>query len=221
MWAGALIAFFVTSAALTRWRAAEKLERTDGTLPRASERSATQVLANGGVFVLLAFGWRYTGSERLGFAALGALAAASSDTWSTEIGTILGGTPRLITTWKAVEPGISGGVTAAGMGAGVAGALFIALAGAFAIPHHHTRLAIAASIGGFGGSVLDSLIGATIQVRRFCDRCLKWTERRVHSCGYRTRHGRGIPWMSNDAVNLGCTAGGAAISAFAGWMMAR
>jgi uncharacterized protein (TIGR00297 family) len=220
-WAGILIAFFLTSTALTRWGAAEKLQKTEGTLPRSAERKATQVLANGGLFVLFAFGAQYTGRERLAFAALGALAAASSDTWSTEVGTLLGGTPRLLTTWKPVEPGLSGAVSPAGLAAGLAGALFIALAGAFAIPHHHMQLAIAAAVGGFAGCLADSLIGATLQSKRFCDRCRHWTERRVHACGYRTRHARGVYWMSNDAVNLACTFVGAATAAVTGLLLAR
>ncbi len=220
-WAGLLIAFFLTSTALTRWRAPEKMQKTEGTLPRATERNATQVLANGGLFVLFAFGAQYTGRERLAFAALGALAAASSDTWSTEVGTALGGMPRMISTWKPVEPGLSGGVSFAGFGAGIAGALFIALVGAFAIPHHRTQLAIAAALGGFAGCVADSLIGATLQSKRFCDRCRHWTERRVHACGYRTRHARGIYWLSNDLVNLCCTFVGAATAVVAGWLLTR
>jgi uncharacterized protein (TIGR00297 family) len=221
IWAGVLIAFFVTSSALTRWRQADKRRITEGTLPRPSERNATQVFANGGAFVMLAFASHYLGNERLAFAALGALATASADTWSTEIGTLLGGTPRLLTTWKPVETGMSGGVSAAGFAAGIAGALFIAAAGAFAIPQHPAQLFAAACIGGFGGCVADSLLGATLQSRRFCDRCSRWTERRVHSCGYRTRHARGIYWLSNDAVNFCATFAGAAIAVAAGRVLAR
>jgi uncharacterized protein (TIGR00297 family) len=220
-WSGTLIAFFVSSSLLTRWRQPEKMAKTEGTLPRATERSAKQVLANGGCFVLFAFASTYLRNERLAFAALGALAAASSDTWSTEIGTLFGGTPRMITTGARVEPGMSGAVSAPGFGAAIAGALFIALVGSFAIPLHHGRLAIAAAIGGFGGGLIDSLIGATLQSRRFCDRCRHWTERRVHACGYRTRHARGIYWLSNDAVNLCGTFAGAVIAVAVGWVLAR
>jgi len=220
-WSVTLIAFFATSVALTRWGAREKERRTRGMLPRSSQRNAAQVVANGGVFVLLAAGARYTGDERIALAALGALAAASSDTWSTEIGTLLGGAPRLITTGGAVEAGMSGGVTAAGFGAGVSGALFLASVGALALPQHRARLATAAAIGGFAGCVADSLIGATLQTKRFCDRCGRWTERLVHDCGYRTRHARGINWLSNDSVNLCGTLAGAVIAVLAGWLMVR
>jgi uncharacterized protein (TIGR00297 family) len=220
-WAATLIVFFVTASAISRWRQPEKMVKTEGTLPRTSERNATQVLANGGLFVLFAFGATYTRHDVLGFAALGALAAASSDTWSTEIGTLLGGPPRMISTWKFVEPGMSGGVSPAGLGAGIIGALIVALFGAFANPHHYAQLATAAAIGGIGGGITDSLLGALVQSKRFCDRCRHWTERRVHSCGYRTRHARGIYWMSNDLVNASATAAGAVIAVAARWLITR
>ncbi len=220
-WAATLIAFFVSSSLLTRWRQPEKMAKTEGTLPRTTDRNARQVLANGGFFVLFASASTSLRSELLAFAALGALAAASSDTWSTEIGTLFGGTPRMITTRAEVEPGMSGGVSLAGFGAAAAGAVFIALLGSLSVPQHHTRLAIAAAIGGFGGGLADSLIGATVQSRRFCDRCRHWTERRVHACGFRTRHARGINWLSNDLVNACGTFTGAVIAVVAGWVLAR
>jgi uncharacterized protein (TIGR00297 family) len=220
-WALTLIAFFVTSAALTKWRLPEKLRLTEGSLPRTSERTARQVLANGGVFVLLAFGAAQGARERFAFAALGALAAAASDTWSTEIGTLFGGTPRMITTGASVETGMSGGVSVAGFAGGIAGALFIALLGAFAIPHDHKQLATAAAIGGFGGGIMDSIVGATLQSKRYCQRCARQTERRVHACGYRTHHVTGVPWMSNDAVNLCGTIAGAVIAVIARSLLSR
>jgi uncharacterized protein (TIGR00297 family) len=220
-WAATLIVFFVTASAISRWRQPEKMVKTEGTLPRASDRSATQVLANGGLFVLFAFGATYTRHDVLGFAALGALAAASADTWSTEIGTLFGGSPRMITTWKRVEPGLSGGVSGAGLGAGIIGALIVALFGAFASVNHYAQLATAAAIGGIGGGIADSLLGAIVQSKRFCDRCRHWTERRVHSCGYRTRHARGVYWMSNDLVNVCATATGAVIAVAARWVLTR
>ena len=57
----------------------------------------------------------------------GAIAAATADTWSTEIGTVLGGTPRhLITTGREVPPGTSGGVTIAGTLSGLTGSVLAA-----------------------------------------------------------------------------------------------
>ena len=63
-------------------------------------------------------------------------------------------------------------------------ALFIALA-AYATGASKDPGAIIA--GGLAGSLADSLVGATLQERRWCDRCAQSTERRVHSFGERTR----------------------------------
>jgi uncharacterized membrane protein len=69
------------------------------------------------------------------------------------------------------------------------------------------------AIGGAAGAMADSLLGATLQERRWCDACALATERRVHDCGTRTRLAGGLAWMDNDAVNLLATLTGAVVAA--------
>ena len=71
----------------------------------------------------------------------------------------------------------------------------------FGTPFDLPRLE-AVLVGGLAGSLADSVLGASLQSRRWCDQCNKWTERRVHTCGFRSRHTKGIRWMTNDVVNL-------------------
>ncbi|MFI5312053.1 MAG: DUF92 domain-containing protein [Gemmatimonadales bacterium] len=220
-WTVLLIAFFVTSTALTRWRAEEKFRRTERSVPTGRERSARQVLANGGVAVLLALLFLRSGQQRWALGALGALAAASADTWSTEVGTLIGGTPRSIWTARPMAVGMSGGITAVGLLAGLAGAGFIAVLGAALLPLSPWRAAMATTTAGFAGCLADSLAGGGLQSRRYCDRCNEWTERRVHPCGYRTRHRAGIYWVSNDVVNMLATGSGAVMAAMIGHWLAR
>src|SRR5205085_12683644 len=85
-----------------------------------------------------------------------------------------------------------------------AGAAFIAvIASALGWPG---PVALAALAGGVAGSTIDSVLGATLQTRRWCDRCERETERVVHDCGAPTRRSRGLAWLSNDAVNILCSA---------------
>jgi len=72
---------------------------------------------------------------------------------------------------------------------------------------------VAVFVGGIAGSAADSLVGATVQERRWCDRCAKGTERRVHTCSAATRITGGIPGVRNDFVNVVCTVVGAAVAA--------
>lgn len=222
-WAALLVSFFVSSTALTRWRADEKQRRTERTVPRGTERTAYQVIANGGTFVLLALLFYRSGSERWALGALGALAAASADTWSTEVGTLFGGTPRSIWSARAVPVGMSGGITLVGLLAGLAGAAFIAALGVALgvalLPLAPMRVALVTAAAGFAGCLCDSLVGGAVQSRRFCDRCKEWTERRVHPCGYRTKHCAGLSWVTNDLVNLWSTGAGAvAAMVIARWL---
>ncbi|MGH7635032.1 MAG: DUF92 domain-containing protein, partial [Gemmatimonadaceae bacterium] len=68
---------------------------------------------------------------------------------------------------------------------------------------------IGGAVGGFVGSLCDSVIGALWQQQRWCPHCESGTERAVHGCGTHTEHLRGIPWLDNDVVNFLCTVIGA------------
>src|SRR5205085_12699885 len=86
-------------------------------------------LANGGVVapLALAYGLAPSLGASLSAAFLGALGAATADTWATEVGVLSTSQPRLITTRKPVTAGASGGVTWLGSLAAAAGALCLGL----------------------------------------------------------------------------------------------
>jgi uncharacterized protein (TIGR00297 family) len=171
----------------------EQKERL-GTAEKRQGRTASQVAANLGVaaiacgeFVqsLLAnSGWfaRATLAPMPLFAVgLAALAEAAADTVSSEIGQVMGGRPRLITTLHAVEPGTDGALSLMGTLAGVAAAAIVALAGTLALRGDFAMFWIAC-VGGVFGLLFDSLLGATLERRG---------------------------WLNNDAVNFLSTGGAA------------
>lgn len=215
-WAVALAAFFYSSMLIGGWRAGEKRERSRDVLPDERARDAWQVLANGGLFAVAAVIWGARGSWDAGLFGFGALATATADTWATELGMALNAAPRSILTGQHVAPGTSGGVSAFGIGAVVAGSFLIALlaVASFTTPFDIPRLE-AVFVGGIAGAVTDSLLGASVQSRRWCQQCARWTERRVHTCGFRSRHAAGLRWMTNDAVNLLATAVGGLVAVYA------
>ena len=214
-WGALLIAYFVLSIALSRLRSEKKAARMGDVVAKGGARDAIQVAANGGVFAVVALAATSVDpglplGRTLAAAALGALAASAADTWATEIGSLAARPPRSILTWRPVPPGTSGGVNLLGMLAMVAGATFVAAGGrALAID----APVIAVIVGGFAGAIADSVVGATLQDRRWCDTCQTSTERAVHGCGTATRHAGGLAVVDNDLVNLIATLAGAAVAA--------
>lgn len=202
-----LIAFFTSSTVLGHLPAISPLSQA-----RGNTRDAIQVLANGGVPMVLA-SMSALGPEpirplcRVGFA--GALAAAAADTWATEIGSRSPESPRSIVSLRPVPIGESGGVTIAGLLASGAGALLIAW-----LVRHDTSTVqsnLAAALGGVVGSLADSLLGATVQSIRFCDTCHRRTEFAI-CCGEPTSMLRGTAGINNDSVNVLASAVGASVA---------
>ena len=204
-----LLSFFISTSALSRIDERRKAERLGSIVAKGGERDARQVLANGGVFALAALGDILSPSPAWHALGAGALAAVAADSWATEIGTWAGNDPISILSGKRVPMGTSGAVTGVGSLAGVFGALFMGVVAALA----NWPVSFAAvALGGIAGAVADSVLGGTVQARRWCDVCAKSTERVVHDCGTTTRPAGGLAGFDNDAVNAVCSAVGALIA---------
>ena len=240
-----LLAFFLSSTLLSRAGKARKRELVD--VGKGGARDAAQVLANGGVATLCAVLWiladRGRGTSLWFIAFAGAYAAATADTWGTEIGTLAAEQPRAILTRQALPTGLSGGVTSAGTAAEIAGSVLIAVltpvALVLAVPANNSTIPLPVApvlsglgaraafatfslvtivpvfVGGFGGALIDSILGDTLQERRWCPACKRECERNPHVCGTPTERRRGLAWVTNDAVNAVATAAGATIAVLA------
>jgi uncharacterized protein (TIGR00297 family) len=209
-WGALLIVYFLSSSLLSRVGAALKAQRSGSVVHKAGARDAEQVLANGAIFALAALLEVTQPSVLWLVAGAGALASSAADTWGTEIGMLAKSSPRMITTWRIVPTGTSGGVSAIGLGATVCGALFMAVAAW--LVQRNVHVAVAVSLGGLAGALADSVGGAFWQSRRFCAQCECGTERLVHDCGTRTERAGGIGWLNNDGVNAACTLVGSLVA---------
>jgi uncharacterized protein (TIGR00297 family) len=213
-WGVVLVVYFVAAAVLSHFGRRAKSIRTDAIVAKPGPRDASQVLANGATFAVAAVGALIWPSPLWGALAAGSLAASEADTAATEIGTLFGGEPQSILTYQRVPIGTSGGVTALGTLAAVAGASFVSvIAVALDMVDARTTPWWAIVVCGFAGAMVDSLLGATLQARRWCDACNLGTERRIHRCGNTTRGAGGIRWLDNDAVNLVSSAAGGLLAA--------
>ena len=169
-----LLAFLVSGSLLTKG---------------GGRRTAAQVFANGGVAALAALLGSWPG-----FA--GAIAAATSDTWATEIGAHSRTAPRLITTWVSVTKGTNGGITLLGTAGGVLGAVVIAGLTYALSPRgtapgltHPGHAAVVVAVAGVAGMLVDSVLGATVQ-------------------------GPEDRWLDNNGVNFAMTLAAAGIAAW-------
>jgi uncharacterized protein (TIGR00297 family) len=197
-WHTALIPVLAVSVlAFVATRVGRARKERLGTAEARRGRSASQVVANLGIAALVASDpvivwlldsrWlprpAHAGALLLAMP-LAALAEAAADTVSSEIGQVLSGMPRMITTLRAVEPGTDGAVSVAGTLAGLIAAAIVAGAGTWALRGDWTLFKLSCAAAVFG-LLFDSLLGATLEKRG---------------------------WLNNDAVNFLSTANAAAFA---------
>lgn len=128
----------------------------------------------------LCYSW---GGDLLVIGIIANYAAVAADTFSSELGILSKGQPRLITspTLRKVPPGTNGGVTLLGLGAGLLGSMIITTTAMMFLPACSERTALREGGGapwttlerrkfmgflvmwGVLGSVLDSFLGAIFQ----------------------------------------------------------
>jgi uncharacterized protein (TIGR00297 family) len=200
-WGMALAVFFVSSSLLSRFRAEQKQQTAAEKFDKGSRRDLMQALANGGVGALAALlSVIFPSPFWLPFF-LGVMGTVTADTWATELGTLSRRPPRLITTGRPVEVGTSGGISPLGTAVSLAGGVLIGVVTGLFGAGSWWYLAILAGVGGLAGSLIDSLLGATVQRIWWDDVKQKETEKRF-KYGREMQPLRGLPWLNNDLVNL-------------------
>jgi uncharacterized protein (TIGR00297 family) len=219
-WAAILLTFFISSSLLTRLFGKRKSALNEK-FDKGGQRDAGQVLANGGIAAMFAaVHFFLPGASWPWMAFTASLAAVNADTWATELGVLNRTPPRMITTGQMVEKGTSGGISWGGSLAALGGAGLVALIGLMVQPSPgFVLIFIFTCLAGLIGAMFDSLLGATVQAIYTCPQCNKETERHpVHTCGTTTTHLRGLNWLNNDLVNVGCALAGAVLGLVFLWL---
>ena len=90
------------------------------------------------------------------------ITVAGADTIASEIG-VRDKKTYMITTFKRVEPGINGGVSALGTGVSTIAALLVAILGWFVITGSLSLMLLLPFAMGVLGNILDSVFGAILE----------------------------------------------------------
>ncbi|MFA7563874.1 MAG: DUF92 domain-containing protein [Candidatus Neomarinimicrobiota bacterium] len=217
-WVIPMATFFVLSSILSKLGKAHKSQLAI-MQEKGSNRDLIQVYANGGVALVMAILYFYTEMDLFYLMFLGSLAAATADTWGTEIGTFSKSQPVHILTGKAVPAGTSGGVTVLGTSGVFVGAGILTLSGIFPLEQSLMKIALIIIISGILGALIDSVLGGTIQAQYRCPVCRKTTEKVKHCNNQATTLISGYRWINNDVVNLVCTLSGALLVGVGYWLL--
>jgi uncharacterized protein (TIGR00297 family) len=169
-WFAVLITFFGVGALSTKFRYDDKKRRGIAE-ENEGARGTGNVLGNAAVALTCVLCFAASGSLPIDgtlfqYAFAGSMAAALSDTLSSELGGLYDD-PRLITTLERVPPGTDGGVTWQGEVFGLVGAVVVAGVAFGLLPGVSTLGAVAVAAGGVVGMTVDSVLGATVEGPEF------------------------------------------------------
>ena len=190
-----LVVFFIISSILSHFKK-DKFEI------KKSNRNISQVYANGGVALFICIINYFYYHDLMYPCFLASVAAANSDTWGTELGIISNKTPIDIISRREIAPGTSGGITLIGTIGSILGSLVIGLVGHFF--YISLNLLLLVIISGFLSSIIDSILGSTVQARYISPDGFIITEKYKKSFYLFT----GSNKINNDVVNLYCTLSG-------------
>lgn len=153
--------FFVLGSIATKWKFLEK-QKLGVAQENEGLRTWVNAVANGGIPAFLSsLALLFPDFTSLTWAATAAIAAALSDTLSSELGNVYGKRFYDILNFKKGNRGADGVISLEGTLFGLLGSSFVALVFGLIMTEYKAILPIA--LAGFAGNLCDSYLGATLQ----------------------------------------------------------
>lgn len=198
-----IMLFFFVSAAVVGKIGKKKKVKEVVIEKKHGARDWVQVFANGFFATLFSLLYYLTKDTKYLIIFAAALAEATADTWAGDIGRLSKKPPVSIRTFKEVPKGLSGGVTALGVVGGFAGSLAVGLIALWLFDFEPKWGGVSSIVlSGFVGCVIDSVLGAYVQVRFYDEKTGMLTEREVDEKGQRRPVAGGLRMFDNDMVNF-------------------
>lgn len=135
---------------------------------------------------------------------IGHYACCAADTWASELGVLSSSRPRMITTLRAVPAGTNGAVSALGLAASALGGAFVGglyWATSLFSGTAQAEVVLLGAATGLLGSLLDSVLGATLQATWFDTERHTICEERRHAAAAAASHVSGADVLTNEQVN--------------------
>ncbi len=196
-WFVLLLVFFFLGTLFTKYKYADKCA-LGAAQPKEGSRGYRNVFGNCLIPLIFVVAYGAIGSINIPYLGeldkavliigyLGSMATATADTLASEVGSTYKGQPRMITTLKKVNAGTDGAVSALGEAAAFFGSVSIAAVAVLlgVVGPGVWPAIILTVVGGFLGTNFDSVLGATLQRRK---------------------------WLTNEGVNFFATMAGGVIS---------
>jgi len=205
-----MVVFFLSSSILSHFKKSKK-EKAARQFDKTGRRDIMQVFANGGVGLIHSILYYITKKPAyLVFLGI-SFAAANADTWATELGLLNRRNPISLRTFKPVEKGTSGAISLFGTLSALVGSMLIGIFATFGfsflninlseIGLEFTQAFQMVTFGGFLGSIIDSVLGATVQGVYYSQELEGETEKRIYN-GKPNVLVRGFSFVNNDLVNF-------------------
>ncbi len=184
-----IMIFFILGSVLSKLNKAQISDSKHG-----KARDGYQVLANGGIVLILAWLKIETHLEAFDILMFISVSVSIADTFSSEIGMKFGGQPFDIINFKRVTSGLSGGVSLLGTLASMVGAGIISIY--YYLTYFNLNICLLIFIAGILGSLIDSILGSLLQPK------FTSSTGAIMDYGNISEKVSGVSYFSNDLVNF-------------------
>lgn len=194
-----LVTVFLSTIIAHKIKKEKRSKINNSIIEKSGTKDIFQIIANvatGVVFIII---YHFTNNIIFLVSYTCIMAESMADSLASDIGVLSKKEPINILTFKTSPRGLSGNISILGLIFALLGSFIIGII--FMLFNPNLKYFLVIIISSFLGTIIDSILGASIQVKYKCPKCHKVTEKQEH-CHIKTEYFKGIKLYNNDLVNL-------------------